>query len=527
MIGSGTFADPFIIQNVLDLQAMETDLAAYYELESDINALATVGWNWNAGWGNFEGFIPIGRTSPYFTGHFDGKGYKISDLFLNRWPGGESSVGLFGRVSGARIQNVELENVDITGGGFFVGALAGAVRSTSRVTNVSSSGSVTGNDYIGGLTGILQDSIMTSSHSSVNVVSGGNDIDTYAGGLVGYHDAVTQSTIGIKDCYATGTVTAPDGEQVGGLVGYNVKGEITQCHATGNVSAANNTTFGRVGGLVGNNGVNGIISKSYATGHVAGDDRVGGLVGQNAGLISICYARGDVDGVDQIGGLIGYQQSGFDIYTVKSYSTGAVTGTSQLGGLIGYNARANAAPGVSTDPATLVSAINATPNGTLNYDGYSVKFSFWDVETSGQAASSGGGTGKTTAEMKTETTFTNEGWDFATLWDITPGVNNDYPSLYGVTPGCAIPSGIYVPTTICEFRFQYGLTDSYGLDTAWESTDGSFSETIFDLVDETLYHFKAQARNGVGLTSGINRSFTTLRTPVSPSVRTLAATGIT
>jgi len=37
--------------------------------------------------------------------------------------------------------------------------------------------------------------------------------------------------------------------------------------------------------------------------------------------------------------------------------------------------------------------------------------SFWDMETSGQSTSAGG-TGLTTAEMQTESTFTDVGWDF-------------------------------------------------------------------------------------------------------------------
>jgi hypothetical protein len=36
---------------------------------------------------------------------------------------------------------------------------------------------------------------------------------------------------------------------------------------------------------------------------------------------------------------------------------------------------------------------------------------FWDIQTSGQA-NSAGGTGKTTVEMKTLSTFTDAGWDF-------------------------------------------------------------------------------------------------------------------
>ena len=61
MTGSGTLLDPYVIYDVNDLQAMENDLAAYYELGQDIDASATVGWNGGLG------FKPIGQSSPYLS----------------------------------------------------------------------------------------------------------------------------------------------------------------------------------------------------------------------------------------------------------------------------------------------------------------------------------------------------------------------------------------------------------------------------------------------------------------------------
>lgn len=54
MTGSGTIGDPYIIYDVDDLQAMKNDLTAYYELNSDINAIDTELWNGG------KGFEPIG-----------------------------------------------------------------------------------------------------------------------------------------------------------------------------------------------------------------------------------------------------------------------------------------------------------------------------------------------------------------------------------------------------------------------------------------------------------------------------------
>ncbi len=51
---------------------------------------------------------------------------------------------------------------------------------------------------------------------------------------------------------------------------------------------------------------------------------------------------------------------------------------------------------------------------------------FWDTETSGQSTSAGG-TGKTTAEIKNISTFTEAGWVFPDIWNINPELNIGYP----------------------------------------------------------------------------------------------------
>jgi len=148
------------------------------------------------------------------------------------------------------------------------------------------------------------------------------------------------------------------------------------------------------GGLAGNN--SGAISNSYTTGTVAAGTEAGGFVSQLlGGTITNCYSACTVNGsAGARGGLVGLIASG----TVsKCYSVGPVNGT---GGLIG-----NAIGGTTTN-------------------------SFWDTETSGQATSAGGAE-KTTTQMKTKATFTDNGWDFVAIWNIHP---SGYPVLLILTP---------------------------------------------------------------------------------------------
>ncbi|MDR3001625.1 MAG: hypothetical protein LBU89_10200 [Fibromonadaceae bacterium] len=98
-----------------------------------------------------------------------------------------------------------------------------------------------------------------------------------------------------------------------------------------------------VGGLVGY--YRGVISNSYATGNVVGNENVGGLVGDFFGTISNSYSTGKVSGVNRVGGLVGRDNnSNTTITTIyNSYFTGEVTGVSAFGDLVGlgYSARMN------------------------------------------------------------------------------------------------------------------------------------------------------------------------------------------
>jgi len=142
----------------------------------------------------------------------------------------------------------------------------------------------------------------------------------YVGGLVGEnHDGT------VSNSYSTGSVTGAG--PVGGLVGGNW-GTVSNSYSTANVTGYSQYA----GGLAGGNW--GTVSNSYSTGTVTGTGPVGGLAGGNWGTVSNSYSTGSVTGDGNVGGLVGWQHHG----TVSnSYSTGSVTGTSSVGGLVGEN----------------------------------------------------------------------------------------------------------------------------------------------------------------------------------------------
>lgn len=73
----------------------------------------------------------------------------------------------------------------------------------------------------------------------------------------------------------------------------------------------------------------------------------------------------------------------------------------------------------------------------------------------------------------------------------------------------------------CEYRFQYGYASgTYVFETDWAnsiSTGQSFYSDISDLVSDTTYYFRAQARNSAGVGNGAERSFTTSWALLAPS----------
>jgi len=386
MLGTGTLLDPFIIQDVNDLQDMDLDLTAYYELGNDIDASATVGWNGGLGFdpiGNYDGAHP----EYAFTGNFDGKGYTITDLFINRPT--EDFIGLFGYtgtpVTGW-IRNVGLIDVDFTGKDANIGGLVGFHEWASHdITNCYTTGIINavgnGPVLVAGLLG-YNGSEVSDCHSDcdINLISSGTSGIEQNGGLIGLNDG------NVTRCYATGDIFASGHwlADLGGLIGYHNNGNLTECYATGDITTD-------------------LIDDAWG---------VGGLVGENWGEGTVnCYARGNVTIV-------------------------ALAGAMAIGGCIGYN-------DITTNPTEncystgLVTPIAADIGGFCGDNGGTITDCFWDINTSGQPTSDGG-TGKTTAEMMVEATFT--GFVFGTVWGITTYCNDGYPCLINVTPNCA-----YVP----------------------------------------------------------------------------------
>lgn len=264
--GSGSREDPFQVRTPEQLHAVRYHLEQHFIQIADIDLDVFHG---ASGWKPIAGDFATGRYRelPAFQGTFDGNGYIIYNLYIDRPLG--IAVGLFG-VNQGHLKNMILQDVYVEGY-HVVGSVLG-MNSGGTVQGVEATGTVVGSMHVGGLIGGNRDQ-----------------------GL-------------ITKCGSYCQVQAPgEGQQVGGLIGTNSSGYIEQCWSRGSVQGKHIT-----GGLVGMNGEGGIVRNSYALSPVQGQQYAGGLIGVHwqGSLVEFCYSTGSVQQMEGMNGLIGHIEDG-------------------------------------------------------------------------------------------------------------------------------------------------------------------------------------------------------------------------
>ncbi len=245
-------------------------------------------------------------------------------------------------------------------------------------------------------------------------------------------DAHTSSIVGfnagtIDNCSSAATVKLGNAQNGGGIVGTNDTGSISNCTFTGSVTrSADGVNANALGGIVGNNGTTGTVTRCKSNATINGSLWTGGIAGWNYGTISLCKSTGNISAYSNSnGGVVGQNNGNI----TNSYSRCNITGAQNIGGLVGNHGSGTISNCYSTG------TVSGSPRGGLiGARSGTVNGSYWDTQTSGIGTSSGG-TGKTTVEMRSQTTFT--GWDFvaetangtADYWGITSTDNNGYPFL--------------------------------------------------------------------------------------------------
>ena len=318
--GTGTAADPFLVEVANDMYALNNDLkdgeANYVKLAADID-MSTI-----------EEWMPVNITTPYKTIHFDGDGHTIKKMKAVS----NDMSSLFGVITGS-VKNVNFEDCTVEIGKGNAGAgLIAAQAIDAELTGIKATGTViksttnaTGSGkHLGGLVGLATNTKFKDINIEVDVIDGNEDgiVTRMIGGLVGlvlpemtdddnkikaftekdknhctfenchtsgsifgYHYcggfigvAVTENTV-IKNCSADVDMNfTTGGNYGGGFIGYANKGlTVTGCHATGDIDNVGNYKGGFIGAMQGN----ATIKRCYHEGNLTNTTgtHVGGFIG--------------------------------------------------------------------------------------------------------------------------------------------------------------------------------------------------------------------------------------------------------
>lgn len=279
------------INSVADFIKIRENLSGNYKLTSNIDLSQIAQDDKNVGklgWIPF-GYGTDGKWQGSFSGIFDGNGHSISGLTMKGNTDGSkngetpyTSTGLFGRVEGGTLKNVNINDADITvsnaatGCCIHTGILAGFVDSdeetgaNASVENVSVSGKV----------------IFSSPKQTV-------EENLAVGGIIGYAgkaditNCTNNAFVGYESKEQEMPVN-PTSRFLGGITGYLQRGNITSCVNKGNV-VSYRCYYGNynAGGDIIDSALNGLNCYN-ASGGICG-------VAAQDGLIQKCYNIAKVD----------------------------------------------------------------------------------------------------------------------------------------------------------------------------------------------------------------------------------------
>jgi len=317
LTGSGTEADPYIISNADEWNA----LAAYMEAATE----------------NLTGkFVQIAAdidftTTPlvslcnngvvYFDATMDGNNKKLSGIALttaNSYQGVFGTIGENGTVKDLTLAGTISSAFTYTGG--FVGSLYGTLDNCVSELDITSTKS-----SVAGFVGYANSGAVLNKCINKGKVSGSN---TNIAGIV----ASGAANVTYTDCGNEGTIenTSKSSSYTAGIVGTSLASSFTRCYNTGKVVITNNTAVANVAGLV-----------AYANGDA--DNTVYTLTD--------CYNKADIDAKGVVAGVVAA--------VGKTYPTLKMTGCYNEGDIT-----ASATKATSSSPTAGISAFY-TPGSTF------------------------------------------------------------------------------------------------------------------------------------------------------------------
>lgn len=358
--GSGTSADPYLIQSDGDFQSFVFGL-----LDDDTHA-------YGLSFRQTESFDVPSRSMiidgnvwapTSFSGEYDGGGHELSSLTYmgSSIAERDSYIGLFSQLFDATVKNVTIKSAMLLNAHSSVGIVAGKAQGSCTLENITVNGTVTacGNN-VGGLVGEC-DGSLTVRRVSVNslAITAGESTSQNVGLLLG---AARNGDLAFEQVFTPDHIfTVTGSRNVGALAGaidncgeINVK-NVTIEHSVDDESKgvkiiyASEFGAGAVAGHIGSSSTLN-LEKVSVKAPVKSKSDIGGLVGNadklNTVNVNSVTLSSVVSGENSTGGFFGYL--GFNSngslnfngsqsrYVLKSSAAAEVSGGSHTGGLIGY-----------------------------------------------------------------------------------------------------------------------------------------------------------------------------------------------
>lgn len=526
------------INSVADFIKIRENLSGNYKLMSDIDLSKVTKDDKNVGklgWIPF-GYGTDGKWQGSFSGIFDGNGYSISGLTMkgntDDSKNGETpytSTGLFGRVEGGTLKNVNINDADITvsnaatGCCIHTGILAGFVDSdeetgaNASVENVSVSGKV----------------IFSSPKQTV-------EENLVIGGIIGYTGKadITNCTNNALVGYESKDMERPANPTsrfLGGITGYLQRGNITSCVNKGNVVSyryyygiysdksgdlidnilSGLDCYNVSGGICGVAAQDGLIQKCYNSARIAAyatntyqleslivnshsDSMVGGICGALylSTQVKNCYNTGNIySHSDRETTIISPDNQGDDFFSSFMKILDSMTPTppnqnvrAYAAGIVGYSTSSSSGPVAycfntgkiqGDDTHTFPILCGSVPVF------YSVYEQQKDLEgnnlyTKGAEScddKNSTTTARTTDELKSEDAF--RGFDFTNVWVSAEETGLSYPQLYDNMENAITDVKYQADGLKTEYKYGEKL-DLSGLKVSYKLNGKTITKTVPD-----------------------------------------------
>jgi hypothetical protein len=484
--GVGSELDPYLVETYAHLQAMNDNLGWYYKQVATID-------------GDGEtAFVTIGTSSTPFTGQFDGNGYKIQNVIVNT--SGSGNRGFIGYANGATVLNTVLE--DWTVGGSFdqnIGVMVGFARNSTFTDCFTSGVTYTGTGLdCGGFCGEADLNVTFTRCGTTATVDIGNTNSDQLGGFIG----AAQDNVDFIDCYARGAVGA-FGQIVnttgrGGFVGWSTDSSsvsFTRCYAAGAVPQKGNSGYEQRSGRRTKQGFIGMsvdYLQTYTDCYWDSEATLSNVAGPGRPEVQKTGMTGDPTSGTYT---IHFDGKSTVIQWNDTWSsiTSKLEADHGVGEILAYNVTYPSQDNFDDNSdlelifqgsleGTDVAMISFTDNlvgGTIGSPSeYQTAIASLDA-TDGMNA-------QTTAEMKTQSTFTN--WDFENVWVMTEG--STYPMLRDASGSPTEPGG--TPSGSTEIH-TFGTTVALSPVSVADNADNVLIEGDLEVQGTTLSAASAAA----------------------------------